>query len=207
MVACAGWLFSDHGLRTPLGEHSMYNKLSALALLSLSVITSSARAECVNHISETNGSPQVAICSNLFKTNDLGKPSQSIAGRVVDHYENAAHYEAYYEPRCHTEQIPVYGGSQFSPNGSTILGGMIIGGILGKALTGDKEGAIGGAIVGGMAGGEPSQPRFVGHHNIRRCKEIKKYRQIYKREYSHSTVSFFIGDVAYSSEFVKDGMN
>ncbi|MDA0362606.1 MAG: hypothetical protein O3A45_06375, partial [Proteobacteria bacterium] len=64
----------------------MYNKLSALALLSLSVITSSARAECVNHISETNGSPQVAICSNLFKTNDLGKPSQSIAGRVVDHY-------------------------------------------------------------------------------------------------------------------------
>src|SRR6056300_1246658 len=55
---------------------------------------------------------------------------------------------------CETVQVPVYGVERRQTNGADVLGGMIIGGILGKGLTGKDNGAAAGAVIGGIAAAE-----------------------------------------------------
>ena len=56
---------------------------------------------------------------------------------------------------CRRENVPVYGKVKGSgATGLEVLGGAIIGGLFGKALTDKDEGAAAGAVVGGVVAAE-----------------------------------------------------
>ena len=56
---------------------------------------------------------------------------------------------------CRTENVPVYGKVKGTgATGLEVLGGAIIGGLFGKALTDKDEGAAAGAVVGGVVAAE-----------------------------------------------------
>jgi len=74
---------------------------------------------------------------------------------------------------CRTENVPVYGKVKGSgATGLEVLGGAIIGGLFGKALTDKDEGAAAGAVVGGVVAaeaGRADKTRIVGYEKQKQC--------------------------------------
>ena len=77
---------------------------------------------------------------------------------------------------CTSVDVPVYGTVQNGQSGATggdVLAGAIIGGILGKAITGQDNGAGFGALVGAMTSAEKkkgkSGQQIVGYRSEYRC--------------------------------------
>lgn len=74
---------------------------------------------------------------------------------------------------CRTVDVPIYGQTQ--SNGASagdVLGGMIIGGLLGKGVSGNDKGAAAGAIIGGMVSadkGKQSQRVIIGYQQQQQC--------------------------------------
>ena len=94
---------------------------------------------------------------------------------------------------CENVQVPIYGQVQGQgATGGDVLAGAIIGGILGKALTGDDKGAGFGALVGAMGSAEKknqSSQKIVGYETRKQCgvfyqeesiRKIKNYRITYE---------------------------
>lgn len=128
--------------------------------------------------------------------------SKTITATVEDHLEDVKYYEEYTDVLCTFENIPVY-GSGYKPSGANVLGGMIIGGLLGKALTGDNNLALGGAVVGGVAAGESRGSRVIGSRSERVCKPTTKYREVTKTKYSYSLITFELDGRTIEIEFYK----
>ena len=101
------------------------------------------------------------------------------------------------EPRYQTSsqnvQVPIYGTVQGQgATGGDVLAGMIIGGILGKGVSGNDKGAAAGAVMGGIIAadqGNGSKQVVTGYKTERQCSEvlvqqqvqtIKNYRITYK---------------------------
>lgn len=84
--------------------------------------------------------------------------------------------------RCYNVDVPIYGRSSGGNAGEGALGGMIIGGILGKALGGNDQGAAAGAILGGVIGADKSQGKRVitGYRTEQRCEQtyINESKQV-----------------------------
>ena len=77
---------------------------------------------------------------------------------------------------CTSVDVPVYGTVQNGQSGATggdVLAGAIIGGILGKAITGQDNGAGFGALVGAMTSAEKKKggtnQQIVGYTKENRC--------------------------------------
>lgn len=58
---------------------------------------------------------------------------------------------------CAEVKVPVYGNVQGGNAGEGALTGMIIGGLIGKGVTGDDGGAAAGAVIGGIIGADKAQ--------------------------------------------------
>jgi uncharacterized protein YcfJ len=58
---------------------------------------------------------------------------------------------------CTTVRVPTT--SSENSAGADALAGMIIGGLLGKGITGNDKGAAAGAVLGGIIGADKSQPK------------------------------------------------
>ena len=78
---------------------------------------------------------------------------------------------------CRNVEVPVYGTVQNNNSGASggdVLAGAIIGGILGKALTGQDNGAAFGALAGAMTSAEKKKggtsQQIIGHRTEQRCK-------------------------------------
>ena len=78
--------------------------------------------------------------------------------------------------------------------GQSALGGMIIGGLLGKGITGDDQGAIAGAVLGGVIGADKAG---------RKCWEETTYQTETIQTYSYSTITFSQDGHTYSFDFNK----
>ena len=78
--------------------------------------------------------------------------------------------------------------------GQGALEGMIIGGLLGKGITGDDQGAIGGAVIGGVIGADKAG---------RKCWEETTYQIDMIEVYSYSTITFTQDGQTYSFDFNK----
>jgi len=80
---------------------------------------------------------------------------------------------------CYTVEVPVYGNTS-SNNGASagdVLGGMIIGGILGKGVSGNDQGAAAGAVLGGMIAADNKQGSkqgIIGYRQEQRCENRQK---------------------------------
>lgn len=71
---------------------------------------------------------------------------------------------------CNTVEVPVYGNISGGASAGDVLGGMIIGGLLGKGATGNDRGAAAGAVIGGMVSADrKTQQGIVGYRQEQRC--------------------------------------
>mgnify|MGYP003645450907 FL=1 len=128
-----------------------------------------------------------------------------VEGTVVDHYEKQIDFIEESQEVCRLVKIPIY-HRPHRPSGAEILGGLVIGGALGKVISGDDKGALAGAVVGGLVTSSRQEPRIVGYSRKRVCEDKIFHRKEYRHEYSHSTISFTIDGVSYNRTFMKPGM-
>jgi uncharacterized protein YcfJ len=93
---------------------------------------------------------------------------------VEPRYETVTEYLT--TTQCYNVEVPVYG--TVHSNGATggdVLAGMILGGLLGKGITGDDNGAAAGAVMGGVIAADNkggSQQAIVGYRAERQCSEV-----------------------------------
>lgn len=78
--------------------------------------------------------------------------------------------------------------------GQGALEGMIIGGLLGKGITGDDNGAAAGAVLGGVIGADKAG---------RKCWEETAYSTQSTKVYSYSTITFTQDGVTYAIDYYK----
>lgn len=78
--------------------------------------------------------------------------------------------------------------------GQGALEGMIIGGLLGKGITGDDQGAAAGAVLGGVIGADKAG---------RKCWEETTYYTETTQVYDHSTITFTQDGQTYTFDFYK----
>ena len=71
---------------------------------------------------------------------------------------------------CHDVKIPIYRGASDEDRLGNTVAGAVIGGILGKAVTGDNGGATVGAVVGGVVGSNKNKRHVAGYRTEERCK-------------------------------------
>jgi len=88
--------------------------------------------------------------------------------------------------KCENVQVPIYGTRQRESNaaGGALLG-MIIGGAVGKGLTGKNDGAAVGAVMGGIIGADQgSKPKsdkiVIGYETKKHCYETFIAQEIQK---------------------------
>ncbi|MCB1369042.1 MAG: hypothetical protein KDK00_14850 [Rhodobacteraceae bacterium] len=86
-----------------------------------------------------------------------------------------------WETRCKTQSVP-YQETVRGGNTGDILGGAIIGGVIGKAATGQDGGAAVGAIIGGAVANENSTRTVTRYKNVETCKQVYVPSQIYDGE-------------------------
>jgi uncharacterized protein YcfJ len=80
---------------------------------------------------------------------------------------------------CETVDIPIYGNVGGGANAGDVLGGMIIGGLLGKGASGDDKGAAAGAVIGGMIAADKKQQQgVVGYRQEQRCSTQYKEERV-----------------------------
>tara|TARA_Y100000385_G_scaffold234170_1_gene247334 strand:- start:252 stop:677 length:426 start_codon:yes stop_codon:yes gene_type:complete len=106
---------------------------------------------------------------------------------VNDHFKNVIEQTPYKVEVCKDVTIRKQGSNA----GEGALGGMIIGGVLGKVLGGNDKGAAAGAILGGVIGADKAQKNSGSSSTQRRCQIETRYEETTRRIYSHSTVTFY----------------
>ncbi len=87
------------------------------------------------------------------------------------------------ERRCRNIKVPVYGQvttSNGGASGADVLGGMVVGALIGKALTNDNNAAGVGAVMGGVVAAEQNKQtktKIVGYNTQQRCEIIQVVQQ------------------------------
>lgn len=110
--------------------------------------------------------------------------SFATAAQAETRYANITRVEPNYHtvymnvPRtqCQDIEVPVYGTVQGGgASGGDVLTGMIIGGLLGKGVTGKDDGAAAGAVMGGIIAadqGNRNRQVVTGYRTERQCSEV-----------------------------------
>jgi uncharacterized protein YcfJ len=111
--------------------------------------------------------------------------------QVTPNYQNI--YQNVPRQQCENVEVPIYGNVQNNRNaGEGALAGMIIGGILGKGVTGDDGGAAAGAVIGGIIGADRAQNGsrrvITGYTTERQCREVMIREQV--REIRNYTIRY-----------------
>ncbi len=125
---------------------------------------------------------------------------------VQDYYANQVISKPYKAKECYDVETPIYGRQQGGDAGAGALGGMILGGILGKGLTGDDGGAAAGAVLGGIIGANEAQNGskrvITGYRLERKCDTVTRYRDTTRKVYDYSVVTFRQNGRTYELQFI-----
>ena len=129
--------------------------------------------------------------------------------RVFDHNKVIYKQVPTTQTFCRDVKVPVYENVQKKGDAAGgALMGMIVGGLIGKGVTGKDDGAAAGAVIGGLIGADKgSQPkneqRVVGYEYVEKCNTETVIEEVRTEVYSHSTIRFYIGNKKYVLNFQK----
>tara|TARA_R110000868_G_C10574302_1_gene738032 strand:- start:51 stop:479 length:429 start_codon:yes stop_codon:yes gene_type:complete len=141
----------------------------------------------------------------------MSQPSfaNPVSAKVQDVYITVYEPIKTVSPYCEVVEVPIYETHtrRGDPVGSTLLG-MILGGVSGKVITGQDNGAAAGAIVGGIIGADQgnrlkTERVIVGYRETKNCYNKVTYSDKPVKVYSYSTLGFTIQGKSYNIEFVK----
>ena len=130
----------------------------------------------------------LSIIAILFTS--AASAENSVRGNVVDYYNNVVVSTPHEKRLCEEYQVPIY-GQQGSVDGGDVLMGMIIGGLLGKGVTGQDNGAAAGAVFGGVIAADKANKTVVqGYKTETKCRTEVRYSDRTERRYTHSIITF-----------------
>ena len=146
----------------------------------------------------------------ISKCNSYSYPGLTISvdgAKITDFYKNQTVFEQIPYQNCSIQKVPIYGKIQSKPDTGAVVGGAVLGGIIGKAVTKKDRGAAFGALVGGALANENQKTKtttgVVGYENRQRCQT--KFKNSPKEEvvYSYSTITFILDGREQTVEFQK----
>ena len=131
--------------------------------------------------------------------------SPAVAETVQDHFKTVTNRVPYTETVCNIVDVPIYGRTGGGASAGDVLGGMIIGGLLGKGVTNKDDGAAVGAVIGGMVAADKKkgEEKIIGYRQEQQCKDYTRYSEVSEQVYSHSTVTFWSDGKKYILRFKK----
>jgi len=146
----------------------------------------------------------LTLCATTAFAND-SMYAVKVKGSVVDHYRTVTESIPTTVRRCMDVDVPIYGRTGGGASAGDVLGGLIIGGILGKCVSGNDQGAAAGAVLGGMiaADNKRGKDQIVGYKQETRCRNETTYENTTKEVYSHSIITFSEKGKKYKVRFVK----
>ena len=137
--------------------------------------------------------------------------AETTRATIQDVFATVVESTPYTRQVCQNVEVPIYGTVTRQGGGASggdILGGMILGGLLGKGATGKDNGAAAGAVLGGIiAADKANKPRtetvITGYKNERQCQNVTEYKDVNKRVYDYSIITWTVNGKEYSGHFVK----
>jgi len=136
--------------------------------------------------------------------------AEKITANIEDVFATVIESTPYTRQVCQNVEVPIYGTvtRQGSASGSDVLGGMIIGGLLGKGVTGKDDGAAAGAVLGGIiAADKANKPKtetvITGYKTERQCENLTEYKDVNKKVYDYSIITWTVDGITYQTTFVK----
>jgi phage baseplate assembly protein gpV len=137
--------------------------------------------------------------------------AETTRATIEDVFATVVESTPYTRQVCQNVEVPIYGTVTRQGGGASggdILGGMILGGLLGKGVTGKDDGAAAGAVLGGIiAADKANKPRtetvITGYKNERQCQNVTEYKDVNKKVYDYSIITWTVNGKEYSGHFVK----
>ena len=112
----------------------------------------------------------------ISKCNSYSYPGSTInveGAKITDFYKNQTVFEQIPFQSCSIQKVPVYGKIQSQPDVGAVVGGAVLGGIIGKAVTKKDKGAAVGALVGGALANENQKTKtttgIIGYEDRQSC--------------------------------------
>jgi uncharacterized protein YcfJ len=101
---------------------------------------------------------------------NVAAAGQTVYGTITNVSQNWT-YETRRVPYedCTTVRVPITGNHSGGSAGTDALAGMIIGGLIGKGVSGNDRGAAAGAVIGGVIGADNHRPRGPEYREEYRC--------------------------------------
>jgi hypothetical protein len=121
------------------------------------------------------------VTTAILATMATSAVAETVSARITyvePRYDTVTQYKN--STQCHNVEVPVYGTVHGGATGGDVLAGMIIGGILGKGVTGNDNGAAAGAVMGGVIAADNNRSRQVvtGYRMERQCNEVSVPTQV-----------------------------
>lgn len=134
--------------------------------------------------------------------------AEEIRANVQDIYSTVIESTPYTRTVCNNVEVPIYGTVQGQANTGDTIAGALIGGVIGNQFgggSGKDAATVLGAIIGADVANKQGRTRQVitGYKKERQCENITEYKDVNKKIYDYSILTFKVNGQTYETTFVK----